>query len=73
MSVTDTFKKILCSELYEILERKGKMLPSATSNIVTKEWLIKVYTGEEYCPNYVEVKLRACPVKPKKCFFIEEI
>ena len=65
--------KLLKSELYECLERKGKMLPTINSNIVTKEWLLNVYRGDEYCPNYVDVRLRACPVRPLKKFFIEEI
>ena len=64
---------MLKSELNECLERKGKKLPTINSNIVTKDWLIKVFNEEEYCPNYIDVRLRACPVKLLKKFFIEEI
>jgi hypothetical protein len=53
--MSDPFPKLLKSELYECLERKGKMLPTINSNIVTKDWLLRVYKGEEYCPNYIDL------------------
>ena len=49
------------------------MLPTINSNIVTRDWLLRVYKGEEYCPNYIDVRLRACTLRPLKKFFIEEI
>jgi hypothetical protein len=69
----EEFKSLSKSELYEALERCGKKLPSITSSIVTKSWLLKVFNGEEFCPNYVDIKLRPCPRKPLKSLFIQNI
>jgi len=69
----EEFKSLTKSELYEALERCGKKLPSINSSIVTKQWLLKVYNEEEYCPNYEDVRLRPCSRKPLKNLFIYNI
>ena len=61
------------AEQYEAIQRLGFYLPVITSTIVTKSFLDKVHDKKEWCPKYVELKMRPCTRPPNKSYFIAEI
>ena len=52
--------------LYEMMLRNQFYLPSKKCAFVTTEYLIAVKDLKIKVPRYLEVKMRACPVPPKK-------
>ena len=61
------------TQLHEAMLRAGFYLPSIGSTIVSKKWLEKVLTSEEWCPLYKDIRLRPCTRPPIKINFIFQI
>ena len=61
------------AEQYEAMQRLGYYLPAFSSTIVTKSWLDNVYDKKEWCPKYIEVKIRPCTRPPIKKLFLREM
>ena len=51
----------------------GFYLPSKNSTIITINWMLDVKDGIEWCPKYVDVKLRPCVDRPLKCYILDEL
>jgi hypothetical protein len=61
------------AQLYDSLLRNGFMLPSAKSATVTVKYLFEVKDKAIWCPEFNDVKLRACPTPPMKRVIFEQV
>jgi hypothetical protein len=50
-------------DLYEAVLRNGYFLPKLKSSAVNEPMLFNVLQGHYWCPQYADIKLKAC-VKP---------
>jgi|LauGreDrversion4_2_1035121.scaffolds.fasta_scaffold1181848_1 hypothetical protein len=66
-------QKVLASkgELYEAAVRNGYYLPKFKSSIITEDYINMVISGQLYCPKYVDIRLRPCPLPPDKDHLIK--
>jgi len=53
-------------DLYKALTKNGKKLPSATASCTTKSYLVKVFKGTVWVPDYEMVRARPCVDPPHK-------
>jgi hypothetical protein len=60
-------------QLIKMMHRNGYYIPSKNSSIITINWMLDVKDGIEWCPKYVDVKLRPCIDRPLKCHIITEL
>ena len=58
------------AQLVKMMHRNGYYLPSKSSTIITVNWMLDVKDGIEWCPKYVDVKLRACVDRPLKSYIL---
>ena len=56
-----------------MMHRNGYYLPSKNSSIITINWMLDVKEGNEWCPKYIDVKLRPCVDRPLKCYILNEL
>ena len=61
------------AQLVKMMHRNGYYLPSKSSTIITVNWMLDVKDGIEWCPKYVDVKLRACVDRPLKSYIMQEL
>jgi hypothetical protein len=62
---------ISSSVLYEMLQRNGYYMPSRKSSFCNLNYLVAVRNKVYKVPMYHEVRLRPCPVPPKKEVLID--
>ena len=60
-------------DLYIVMVKNGWYLPSKSSTMCTATWMKQVVRGEAYCFNFADIRLRPCPVPPKKEVLLEEL
>ena len=57
----------------EIMVRNDFYLPPKKCQWTTKKLMTHILLGSKYCPKYVDVKIRPCPVPPPKVLIIREV
>ena len=60
-------------DFHEALDRLGHNVAPIKSGGCTIDYLMKVRSGEIWCPKYVDVRLRSCYQPPKKEVLFNEI
>jgi hypothetical protein len=65
--------KLNFDTLYEMAARNGYYVPSKKCPFVTVSYLIAVKNGDTFTPRYRDVRLRPCPVPPKKAVLVEAV
>lgn len=53
--------------------RNGFYLPKYKSSIVTEKYLMRVISGELWCPMFAEIKLKPCPKRPYKKILMDKL
>lgn len=60
-------------EFYNAMLRNGWYLPKFSTPIVTQAWLDDIRTYRIWYPRYDTLRLRPCPLPPKKLTILEEL
>lgn len=60
-------------DLYVALHKNSYYLPLKSSSMCTVAWMKDVAHGRAYCFSYEDIRLRPCPVPPKKDVLVAEL
>ena len=60
-------------DFHEALDRLGYNVPPIKSGGCTVDYLLKVRSGENWCPKYVDVRIRSCYQPPNKDVLFNEV